>query len=100
MTLLLQGYLLNALKKFRNWETDYIKSSGYNKDIGLIYEHIECQNNLEDISKEVDDLLYSGLSLYDLEKILLNCGPKDFVVNIFGSLLTLHVMSLKVSDST
>ena len=45
---------------------------------------MEKNGSSPDQTRAVEDLLYSGLTAYEIELILMNAGPLNFCVNLFG----------------
>ena len=63
---------------FREWEIESEEKSGTDIEFDLM------TTNPGHANREVESLLYSGLTTYQIELILLNAIQIDFVVNIFG----------------
>ena len=52
--------------------------------MGSIYESIEKNGVHPSVSHEAEELIHCGLTSYELEFIMLNCGRLNFSVNIFS----------------
>ena len=52
--------------------------------MGSIYESIEKNGVHPSVSHEAEELIHSGITSYELEFIMLNCGRLNFSVNIFS----------------
>lgn len=78
----------------RIWEKQDDFKHDRMQDIGCIHEAIEDEKN-EVSSREVEELLFSGITSYQVEFILLNAMTFEFCVNIFGyfsgSIYPIHI---------